>query len=167
MVFKNYFLLNGRKYMPQLYEDPVIKENKNISSMINAFSMPEKQRDAVDAIISIGKEAVEPLIMALKDENICIRGNAAYALGKIGDERAIEPLIQLLKDKEWDVRIVSALSLMSIGRPAIEPVICALKCCDGKSKKMCESVLLRLYGRDDIDCRSKQKIFRTLNKILP
>jgi nucleoside phosphorylase len=45
------------------------------------------------------KRALKPLILALKDKNKYVRGNAASALGKIADPCAIEPLRQLLTDE--------------------------------------------------------------------
>ena len=46
--------------------------------------------------IAAKKEAVESFIKALMDENTTVRKEAAYALGKIKDERAVEPLIETL-----------------------------------------------------------------------
>jgi hypothetical protein len=44
------------------------------------------------------KDEVNTLIQELKDENLCVRRNAAQALGLIKDPRAVEPLIVALKD---------------------------------------------------------------------
>jgi HEAT repeat protein len=52
-----------------------------------------------DDLEALGKPAVEPLIIVLKDESRDVRAGAAEALGKIGDKRAIEPLIQTLKNE--------------------------------------------------------------------
>lgn len=54
------------------------------------------QRSAAKAL---GKmRAVEPLIVALKDNNRRLRMYAADELGRLGDARAVEPLIVYLKD---------------------------------------------------------------------
>ena len=50
------------------------------------------------------KEAVGPLIAALKDWDSHVREQAAVVLGKIGDKKAVEPLIAALKDRDSDVR---------------------------------------------------------------
>lgn len=100
--------------------------------------------------------AVEPLIQSLKDEDKFVRVRVAWALGRIGDTKAVKPLIQTLEDEEIDVqkRAVEALgwigeataakplvqklrnwcleeitveALGKIGKPAIEPLIQALK----------------------------------------
>ncbi|MBI1930119.1 HEAT repeat domain-containing protein [Candidatus Poribacteria bacterium] len=76
-------------------------------------------------------------IAALKDEDAQTRGNAANALGEIGDESAIAPLITVLKDENATVRNQAAAALRSLAyryrqepaviQPAIEPLIDALK----------------------------------------
>mgnify|MGYP001578381448 CR=1 FL=1 len=80
-------------------------------------------------LAKIGKPAVEPLILVLKDRDTDVRVNAAGALGKIKDPRAIKPLIEALKDLNMDsnslLKIVSALS--ETGKPAVEPLIEVLK----------------------------------------
>lgn len=77
---------------------------------------------------------VESLIQALKDETV--QDRVAELLGVIGDARAVEPMIQVLKNFELFVllddddpfllmRVVKGLG--SIGEPAVEPLIQALK----------------------------------------
>ena len=71
-------------------------------------------RKEVDPIVVWGAElalgeirdvnAVEALIVALKDEEWIIRQGAAEALGKIQDVRAVEPLIKALDDENQRVR---------------------------------------------------------------
>lgn len=50
------------------------------------------------ALVKIGAGAVEPLLAALKQDNVTLTKAAANALAKIGDRRAIEPLIPFLRD---------------------------------------------------------------------
>jgi len=71
---------------------------------------------------------VEGLIKALKYSlDMEIRGEAALALGEIGDARAVGPLTQALKDKnDFFVADVEE-ALVKIGEPAVEPLIQALK----------------------------------------
>jgi HEAT repeat protein len=70
---------------------------------------------AAVALSRIGLPAVEPLIGALKTEAWQARGNAAFALGLIRDERSIEPLIAAVTDTEWHVRSKAAWSLGLVG----------------------------------------------------
>jgi HEAT repeat protein len=101
-----------------------------------------------DELTKIGKPAIKPLIVCLKDHNRQIRESALYTLEKMeykpsseGDlisylivsrqydniirigKPAIEPLIDCLyyKDGEFDYDIENTLS--AIGKPAIEPLI--------------------------------------------
>lgn len=68
--------------------------------------------DAAFALGQLGsKEALEPLIEALRDEDTVIRTEAAGALGGVRDSRAVEPLIRALYDPQWEVRSNAALSL--------------------------------------------------------
>ena len=52
------------------------------------------------ALVKIGKPAVEPLIVALTDEDVGVRVMAAEALGQIRDLRAVEPLIDVLRNEK-------------------------------------------------------------------
>lgn len=67
---------------------------------------PEKRVEAVVALGQIGdKQAVQPLIACLKDNDSGVRGAAARALGLIGDARAAGALMKTyLNDKDPDVR---------------------------------------------------------------
>jgi len=72
--------------------------------------------------------AVEPLIVALKDEDGYVRSMAARALGEIKDVRAVEPLIVALKDKDGFLRRWAAEALGKIKDVrAVEPLILAMK----------------------------------------
>ena len=66
--------------------------------MISMF--PHSQKEA---LVKIGKPAVELLIKALEEEDWRVRRGAAVALGEIRDERAVEPLIKTLQHKNSSV----------------------------------------------------------------
>ncbi len=79
---------------------------------------------AAGALVEIGAPAVEPLLVALRNEDMAVRYRAAYALGDIGDRRAVEPLIAALKDAYGDVRRAAATALGKIGDlRAVEPLL--------------------------------------------
>ena len=63
---------------------------------------PGKQ--AAAALTKLGAPAVEPLLRTLKHTAPAARRNAAWALGKIGDDRALDPLLALMKDPDPTVR---------------------------------------------------------------
>jgi nitrite reductase/ring-hydroxylating ferredoxin subunit len=66
---------------------------------------------AASALAQIGTPAVEPLIAALDDKDSVVRLRAAWALGRIGDERAVKKLISTLRDGDWSVRMRAADAL--------------------------------------------------------
>jgi len=70
---------------------------------------------AKNALIKLGMPAVEPLIIALKDSNQDVRQVAAWVLGQLGDGRAVESLIAALKDSCFGVRHPAAEALGQLG----------------------------------------------------
>lgn len=77
---------------------------------------------------NLGKIALKPLLLTLKQGDTPARAKAALALGKITDVRtAVKPLLNALND-EKSVRINAAKSLGRIGdQRAVEPLIQLLK----------------------------------------
>ncbi len=77
-------------------------------------------------LVELGKPAVEPLIQALKYSNL--RSEAIEILGEIGDARAIEPIIQVMPlEKGFSVITMNRALTKITGKPAVEPLIQALK----------------------------------------
>ena len=74
------------------------------------------------ALGNIGEPAIEPLIAAIREKNVCLRLNAIVALGFIG-ETAVNPLTKLLQAPDGDVRGLAAAALGRIGAPAVEVII--------------------------------------------
>ena len=60
------------------------------------------------------KLAVLSLIDALKDKDIKVRPEAAWALGEIREKRALEPLLDALKDESLSMRTSAANALKKI-----------------------------------------------------
>lgn len=54
-----------------------------------------------DALVAMGKDAVERLIACLDHENWWVRIAAISALGRIGDRRAIQPFIKILQEAPY------------------------------------------------------------------
>ena len=86
-----------------------LEKKRDINGLVKALNY-EKDEDirgnAAYALGVIGDvQAVEPLILALKDEHPYVRAYAAQALGMIGDARSVKPLINTLTDYFSDVRI--------------------------------------------------------------
>ena len=71
--------------------------------------------------------AVEPLIEALDDKNVGVRGAAANALGQIGDSQAIPYLLPLLKDDHAQLVVWVGFALTRMGRDEFSVLEQALK----------------------------------------
>jgi hypothetical protein len=90
---------------------------------------------AADALWLIGdRRAVTPLIAALQDPSLKVRGFAASGLGDLGDPAAIDPLLDLfgrLQDnrEETKARIADALGKLG-DRRAIAPIRASLQTID-------------------------------------
>jgi len=82
--------------------------------------------EARTALISIGDEAVPPLIDSLKSHNELTRWEAAKALGQINDPKSIDALINALSDRMFDVRWLAAEGLISMGEKTVGPLLQAL-----------------------------------------
>ena len=88
------------------------------------------------AAIALGqlenRQAVEPLIAALKDGSHATRAAAAEALGRLGDARAVEPLIAALETRPREAEALDAYlaAAMALGklkdRRAVRPLLAAL-----------------------------------------
>lgn len=68
--------------------------------------------DKFDQVAAEGTAAVEPLLGALTVDEPKARGQAAWALGQIGDAQAVEPLAAALIDPDEDVRLAVAEALV-------------------------------------------------------
>ncbi len=86
------------------------------------------------AAVSLGKikdvRAAEPLLVAVNDPEGPLRYDATNAfleLGEIKDPHAIESLIGALKYNDGRVRQKAVESLVSIGTPAVQPLLAAIK----------------------------------------
>jgi HEAT repeat protein len=78
------------------------------------------------SLVSIGGQAVKPLVKALASKKEWVRWEAAKTLGQIGDPAAVQALIKALEDKMFDVRWLAAQGLIAIGREAMIPLLQAL-----------------------------------------
>ena len=104
------------------------KDARAVEPLIAALGDKGCGHTAANALAKIGKPAVEPLIVALKNENPFVRRNAAEALGEIKDSSAVKPLINALKDNDLIVRRNAAKALGKIkDSSAEEPLTSALK----------------------------------------
>ncbi|MEE8353178.1 MAG: HEAT repeat domain-containing protein [Dehalococcoidales bacterium] len=106
---------------------------------------------AREALVDIGRPAVDSLVGTLADSRTQLRWEAAKALGDIADPAAAGALALALDDKVFDVRWLAAEGLIAIGREALVPVLrIVISCADSP---LCRSathhVLHDLAQRDD------------------
>src|SRR5215216_690173 len=112
-------------------EQPVCEEKGNWRGRGIDKTTPGEM--AAVALSQIGRESVEPLIVALRSSAWQARKNAAFALGLIHDDRVIEPLISATRDPEARVREKASWSLGLVGdHRAVEPLSVALKDADAR-----------------------------------
>lgn len=86
-----------------------IKDVRVMEALIQALKDEDSdvRGAAAEALVKIGKTAVEPLILALKYVDDNSRKEVEKALRKIGDEKALEPLIKAMNKAMKDEYIRS------------------------------------------------------------
>jgi hypothetical protein len=82
----------------------------------------ERQRARL-SLVSLGSEAVDPLIELLPDPDHEVRWEAAKALGEIADPRSAPALVEILEDAGFDIRWLAAEALIAIGKAGLEPLL--------------------------------------------
>jgi HEAT repeat protein len=88
--------------------NPILKQF--ISTFMTALGDVDwrVRQASVEALTKIGNPAIPALIDALDDRHLEVRGNAAEALGKIGDSSAVPALVEALKYNDevkfWEVK---------------------------------------------------------------
>jgi hypothetical protein len=90
---------------------------KDIPGLINALRYNDStvQSETAQALGSLGTEAMDELVRALKKKDKPIRLGIIEALTKIKDPRAVPALIETLKDQSSEVRWETAIALGEIG----------------------------------------------------
>ena len=81
---------------------------------------------AHSTLVAMGKPAVRPLLEALTNSTEYGRGQAAKALGEIGDLAAAPALVKALEDDKFDVRWLAARALVALGRDGLPALLQAL-----------------------------------------
>jgi HEAT repeat protein len=110
-----------------------MKAERDVEGLIKALNdkywvVREKAVLALGYIGYMGDpRAVKPLTRALRDKDYRVRGKAAEVLGEMVDASLIKSFIQALKDKEGSTSRFAKKALVKIGKPAVEPLIKALK----------------------------------------
>jgi hypothetical protein len=132
-----------KSFRPAIFE--MIGEIYGVHYFISALKDPRYRESALEQLTKIGKPAVEPLITALKEEDISVRIGAARALREIKDNRALEPLMVALKDGNASVRMWAAEALGEIkDNRTVEALMIAVKDEDPHVRIAAESALEKI-----------------------
>ncbi len=122
-------------HLPAIFakKTPDIKgltEKKDIYGLIRALHSPDLEihTAAAKALGTLGPEAIDVLVKAVRTRNLAVKLGIIGALSEIRDPRSIPCLIDTLKDKNSEVRWQAAIALGEIDDPAvIEPLVTALQ----------------------------------------
>jgi HEAT repeat protein len=107
---------------------------------------------AASALVAIGTPAFEPLTKALVGPAWIARGNAAWALGALGNRRAVPALSRALGDTESTVRKRSAWALGALdASEAVPALIEALKDSDAGVREQVAWALGAIGDRRAVD----------------
>src|SRR5450631_2068362 len=103
-----------------------------VSILISELKSPDanvRQQAVLELGQTRSSRAVEPLIAALNDTDPGVAGKAARSLGQIKDLRALQPLLAAFNagKNNPEVEQEFAKALGSLGPPALEPLMAALK----------------------------------------
>lgn len=85
-----------------------------VEALVKALKNEDIQDRVCDVIIDIGNTAVDVLADAMKDKDDNYRMLIAYTLGEIGHTDCVEPLKSAANDANEDVRDYAALALRKI-----------------------------------------------------
>jgi hypothetical protein len=84
---------------------------------------PEVQAAAVHALGSLGSDATDALILALKKNNRNLRLGVIGALAEIKDSRAVSSLIKMTRNPSSEIRWQAVIALGEMGDPVAAPAI--------------------------------------------
>ncbi len=99
------------------------QQQPDIEGAIGLLTSPDPQlRQFVAYLLGQARDsrAIEPLIDALQDEHVGVRGAAANALGNIGDSAAVPYLVPLLRHANPQLVVWAAFALTKLGRDSFD-----------------------------------------------
>ena len=87
-----------------------------------------RRAGASKALVAMGTEAIDALIVGLSDDNPRVREMSAWVLGEIREPtaRIVPALITVLTDPDENIRVVGSVILQRLGEPAVPFLIDAL-----------------------------------------
>ncbi len=98
-----------------------IKDTRAVYPLITMLGDEKLGYLASAVLAQMGEVAVEPLLIALKDENPGKRARAAASLGEIGLTRVVKPLRDMLGDSDPEVRKVAQRAVQKLSGDEAAP----------------------------------------------
>ena len=99
-------------------------EGNSLSQLLQTLqdrSDPKEQVRAAHALGRLGdRDAVDPLITSLSDDNLYVRKAAVEALAMLGDWKAVDSILERLTDTDLYVRQAAASALGELGEMRAE-----------------------------------------------
>jgi len=95
-----------------------------LETLIRVVGVSEVAAEVADAVTSIGRDAVEPLIHRVTEGDRASRIAAASLLGVLADTRAVPPLMAALDGVDAELTAAAAGALARLGDPAaLDPLL--------------------------------------------
>lgn len=109
-----------------------IEDARAVTSLVEVLKGEDAAYVRCGAALALGvigdQRAIQPLISVLSnEEEVFVLSDAASALGKFGNPQAVLPLISLFENEDSNLAEHIKWALVSIGQPAVIPLIQALK----------------------------------------
>jgi len=114
---------------------------------------PARRMRAREALVHIGKPAVQSLIGLLSDSSEHVRWEACKALASIKDPAASMPLVQALQDDSIEVQWLAAEGLIALKSKCVIPLLESLE-------ENFESSSLRQGAHHVLHALERQKLLR-------
>lgn len=117
--FDTTLLVNMASAITGIFNSP-----RPLEQQIELLKYPLKpaQRNLEDKLAAAGPDIVEPLLIALRDDDVELRRSAVEILGRIGDARAADPIRRLSDDQDRRVRQAAVEALTKIAAHSVVPV---------------------------------------------
>ncbi|MGH1365117.1 MAG: HEAT repeat domain-containing protein [Calditrichia bacterium] len=113
-----------------------------IDDLVSALADPDRREYVAHVLVDIGGDAIPALSEVVeKGWFMNARKYAAWTLGKIGDSSAVDALLKGVLDEDPHVRKAAAQAMLEIGEEAIEQLNAALKNDDKKIRQAAEWAL--------------------------
>jgi HEAT repeat protein len=121
-----------------------------VPKLLSLLREEEMENPVVQALRSLGQEAVPLLLGRLTDDNVLVRRAAATVLGDLGNPEAEGPLIEMLADENGHVRGTAAEALGRLNSRKAVPHLVRLLGDEYENIQECAIHALAVIGDDSI-----------------